>query len=114
MKASISPPRQRQRLVAPVTKSATALGASGLDGMYGGVEAGDPMPGAGAWDPMSFGELHDLVKGSEHAGVMPHPSGSARPRSSTAGVAMLAFTALCSRAACTSRARSTASTTRRA
>ena len=79
-------------LVAPVTKSATALGASGLDGMYGGVEAGDPMPGTGAWDPMSFGELHDLVKGSEHAGVMPHPQWLREAEIKHGRVAMLAFT----------------------
>ena len=79
-------------LVAPVTKSATALAASGLDGMYGGVEAGDPMPGTGAWDPMSFGELHDLVKGSEHAGVMPHPQWLREAEIKHGRVAMLAFT----------------------
>ena len=55
------------------TVSKAVAFASALDGMAGGVEKGDPMPGTGTWDPLRLGELHGLVAGSEHAGVMLSP-----------------------------------------
>ena len=39
--------------------------------MSGGVQAGDPMPGEGPWDPIGFSKLHENIQGSEHAGVVP-------------------------------------------
>ena len=64
-------------LVAPQpARQATALGAAAgkaLEGMSGGVQAGDPMPGQGAWDPMGFSNIFDMIQGSEHAGVFPSP-----------------------------------------
>ena len=35
------------------------------------VQAGDPMPGEGPWDPIGFSKLHENIQGSEHAGVVP-------------------------------------------
>ena len=62
-------------LVAPAAPAAsTALkaeAAASLKGMSGGVQAGDPMPGEGPWDPIGFSKLHENIQGSEHAGVVP-------------------------------------------
>ena len=76
-------------LVAPAAPAAsTALkaeAAASLKGMSGGVQAGDPMPGEGPWDPIGFSKLHENIQGSEHAGVVPSQQWMrARPRSSTA------------------------------
>ena len=81
-------------LVAPATQTASkaVAFASALDGMAGGVEKGDPMPGTGTWDPLSLGELHSLVAGSEHAGVMPSPQWLREAEIKHGRVAMLAFT----------------------
>ena len=81
-------------LVAPATQTASkaVAFASALDGMAGGVEKGDPMPGTGAWDPLRLGELHGLVAGSEHAGVMPSPQWLREAEIKHGRVAMLAFT----------------------
>ena len=66
-------------LVAPAAPAAsTALkaeAAASLKGMSGGVQAGDPMPGEGPWDPIGFSKLHENIQGSEHAGVVPSPAG---------------------------------------
>ena len=48
-----------------------AEAAASLKGMSGGVQAGDPMPGEGPWDPIGFSKLHENIQGSEHAGVLP-------------------------------------------
>ena len=73
--------------------SRTALNAAGpLDGFYGGVQAGDPMPGDGPWDPMGFSQIHGMVQGSEHAGVMPSPQWLREAEIKHGRVAMLAFT----------------------
>ena len=48
-----------------------AEAAASLKGMSGGVQAGDPMPGEGPWDPIGFSKLHENIQGSEHAGVVP-------------------------------------------
>merc|ERR1719473_2388573 len=57
-------------LVAPSAAPArTELNA--VAGMIGGVQAGDPMPGEGAWDPLGFSNIFDMIQGSEHAGVFP-------------------------------------------
>ena len=83
-------------LVAPAAPAAsTALkaeAAASLKGMSGGVQAGDPMPGEGPWDPIGFSKLHENIQGSEHAGVVPSQQWMREAEIKHGRVAMLAFT----------------------
>ena len=81
-------------LVAPAAPAAsTALkaeAAASLKGMSGGVQAGDPMPGEGPWDPIGFSKLHENIQGSEHAGVIPSQQWMREAEIKHGRVAMLA------------------------
>jgi hypothetical protein len=83
-------------LVAPSAPAAsTALRAeagASMKTMPGGVQAGDPMPGEGPWDPMGFSNIHANIQGSEHAGVFPAPQWMREAEIKHGRVAMLAFT----------------------